>query len=1809
MNRRRLSPNKVSGVVAPGRRRNWLGASLWLYGFSLLASSGAHAYSGGITGVTNKSGGSGCTGCHAGANTAGVAISGGNINGTSGTMYPEQEAIFTITAVKAAAGSGRRMGIDVAAGAAANAGTLSSAPNQPTKIANGELTHDASLGALPSTNANGAASYQFKYLADPNAAIGSTKTLYGTADLGRVNGTDGWGHAANVTITIVAPPAPTSITPTVNNSSSVSLSWSGPTTKYRVLQKVGAAPATPNDGTLVFDGAGTSTTANQLSPSTTYFFAVYGKGGSSFSTTSVKTQVTTPAAAGASTYFVDVTNGNNNNSGAQDSPVKTISKAMTLAQSGDTIRVAAGTYNATGGEIFPITLKSGVQLISLSGPASTIVDASGTNQRVFNCNGNSAATILEGFTIHGGLALSPLGNVAIGGGLLSSGNDLTIIRRNIFRNNEARGYSGMGGGFVSGGQGWGGAIFTQSTSPTIVNNFFINNIARAGNGINNFGSSSSGGEGGYAAGGGIYVSGASPVIVNNTFVGNQAIGGNGGFSLGQGGAGGDADGGGAYLSSATARNNIFANNSAIRGTGGGSSPKGLDGVSYNGGASSFDTITHSLFFNNSATNSPNGDIGTNAIVGQNPQFLSASDFHIQSTSPARDAGTTANAPTDDIDKEPRTGTYDIGADEYVPAPNVSISDVTVQEGYSGSTSATFAVTLSNSSTNPVSLNFATADGSAVQGSDYTATSGILTFAPGVLSQAVTVPVSGDTIFENPETFSVNLSGVTNGVLVDAQGVGTIINAAPSAISLTLAPGSIDEGAGAAATGTVSLDAATGGDLVVNLSSSDLSAATVPATVTIASGSSTANFIISAVEDATADGPQSTTITATSGTLSAGVTSLVVTDNDTPALTLTLNKNTFTENAGINATTATISRNTLPDTELTVVLASSDTAEATVPASITLIPGTTSTTFAVDAIDDAVADGTKSVTLIGTAQGFTNATAMLSVEDNETPLLSLTFSKTVLAENGGNFSATVARNTPTNAPLTVNLVSSNPAATVPASVTINAGQTSASFLVTAVDDLVANGNRTVNISAFAVGLGNTSAALQIVDNEKPALTISLQPNNIAENGGSTTALISRNTPTATQLTVTLTSNDVSEATVPASVVIPIGKASVAFVVSAKDDALADGPQNVVISAQANGFAKVGAPLTVQDNEVPTLTLSISKSTLSEAGGANVTTATLTRNTPTTTALNVALSSSDTSELRVPASVQIPIGKPAVTFALSAQDDLIADGSQPVTISATAPNFAKTTANLTVTDNESNSLNLSVAPAVFAENVGALLIKGTISLSSVATSPVVVNLSSNRTNEANVPATVTIPAGSMASTFAIEAVDDDVADGAQTVLLSASATGLPTAKTLVTVADNETASLKLTVAPDQFQEGGGVTAARATVTRNTSTTAAITVALRSSDSSEATVPATIQIPAGATSISFNVAAVNDSLLDGNQRVTLSALATGFAAALAPITVLDDEGPTLRLTLSKSTLGENAGTATVTATVTRTGPLTSAVTVALRSNDITEATVPAGLVIPVGKNSATFAIKAVDDLIADGPQNVVISASATGFNSATRLLIISDNESPRLTLAVSPSTFSERPGTTLPRATVTRNTPTNLPLLVVLSSSNPGAARLPSSFVIPAGATSVSSNVAPVDDNLVNGTRTVNFTAQAKGLATATRTVSVTNDDTAPTTTSSSWSRQSPLRLSSANFYSAGSSIILSFSGQLDSDTALDVDRYQILIDGVGVELETVILDNAQQTVTLGVPESTLNGSRTAQVSYQLLDVGGRVIQGQSGIIEAR
>lgn len=192
------------------------------------------------------------------------------------------------------------------------------------------------------------------------------------------------------------------------------------------------------------------------------------------------------------------------------------------------------------------------------------------------------------------------------------------------------------------------------------------------------------------------------------------------------------------------------------------------------------------------------------------------------------------------------------ANAIFAGPRLSVADVTVTEGNTGSTAATFAVTLSAASGQPVTVNYATANGTATTaGGDYTGTSGTLTFDPGVTLQTVTVAVAGDTTPEANETFTLNLSAPANALIQDGQGLGTITND-DQAPTISISDVSLTEGNSGTKSFsfTVTLSAPSGSPVTVRFATANGTATTgnkdynaTSGTLTIAAGQTTGTITV------------------------------------------------------------------------------------------------------------------------------------------------------------------------------------------------------------------------------------------------------------------------------------------------------------------------------------------------------------------------------------------------------------------------------------------------------------------------------------------------------------------------------------------------------------------------------------------------------------------------------------------------------------------------------------------------------------------------------------------------------------------------------------------------------------------------------------------------------------------------------------------------------------------------------------------------------------------------------------------------------
>jgi hypothetical protein len=336
---------------------------------------------------------------------------------------------------------------------------------------------------------------------------------------------------------------------------------------------------------------------------------------------------------------------------------------------------------------------------------------------------------------------------ALGGGLYVEGGTLALNQCTV-SGNSAVGAPGSfywydsENGTYSVGDGVGGGLYVAGGTLTLDQSTVSGNYAIGGAGTSSF---AYGGRGGNAQGGGLSIDGGMVHVNQSTVSSNGAYGGAGGgdWSVTYGGSGGSATGGGISVQRGTleVRQSTISQNEAAGGSGAPGSPSyndGLPGVGYGGG-----------LFIASAT-PPLADLDTDTVSNT---INNIADIDPNISGPYTSNGATFN-------------------------PTMTISDVSTLEGNTGTHAITFTVSVSAASNQPITVAYATADGTATAGSDYQAASGTLTIPAGQTTGTITVLVNGDRIGEANETFFVNLSSATNATIVDGQGVGTILDDEP-----------------------------------------------------------------------------------------------------------------------------------------------------------------------------------------------------------------------------------------------------------------------------------------------------------------------------------------------------------------------------------------------------------------------------------------------------------------------------------------------------------------------------------------------------------------------------------------------------------------------------------------------------------------------------------------------------------------------------------------------------------------------------------------------------------------------------------------------------------------------------------------------------------------------------------------------------------------------------------------------------------------------------------------------------------------------
>ena len=1058
------------------------------------------------------------------------------------------------------------------------------------------------------------------------------------------------------------------------------------------------------------------------------------------------------------------------------------------------------------------------------------------------------------------------------------------------------------------------------------------------------------------------------------------------------------------------------------------------------------------------------------------------------------------------------------------------------------TAAILAVALTSEPTSNVTLRFEHDKGSVLV---YFLLNGefspVLTFTPGNWD----VPQELALLHTDPPD-TVDFRHVTSGGdyegYTDTFTFTVTDSATPStAVNLNVNPPTVAEGGGEQqVTVTATLEGAallTATEVAVTVSGDtategDDFGAVAAVTVTIAAEAQqgTGTLTVTPVADEVAEGDERLTVAGTStGTLTVNAAVLILVDDDERGVTVSEAGLTVAEGGEAAYTVVLTSEPTGP-VEVAVSAAGADAGDLTIaPAVLTFTPANweTARTVTVSAAADADAEDDAAVithAVSGADYGENGETAQdvaVTVTDGDTrsTTVALRVAPGAVAEDGGTVTVTVTATVnaaPPKSDLPVRMQVGTATATEGAdfatvadfTLTIAAGTTqgSGTFGLRPVDDVLAEGNESVEVGGNVAGLAVNGTTVTITDDDavSTAVALTVEPLSVREDAGTaevtvTAALDAGARTSDTEVTVAVISGTATAGTDFAEVAefgltIATGETegTGTFTLTLMDDALSEGPETVRLVAQAPaGLTVTEAAVEITDDDVVStgLTLSAEPAAVDEGAGATdvAVTATLdgaARDSVTIVTVTVAPGTAEAGTDYVSVGsfeVMIPVGEVSGTgtFTLTPTDDTLSEGPETVALTGSAPDgltVTDTTLEITDDDAASTGVTLTAAPVSVAEDAGPTAVTVTAALDGGALNEnVVVTVTvGSGTAEAErdfggvADFEITIAAGATegAVVFTLVPVDDVVSEGPETVVVQGSAGGgLVVSGTEVEIADNDAASTGVTLvaAPGTLREDAGPTAVTVTGMLDAGARAEDTVVTVMAGSGtaeagtdfEAVADFALTIAAGATegSGTFTLTPTDDTLSEGPETVALTGSAPdGLTVTETTLEITDNDAASTAVTLTAAPVSVDEGAETVQVTVTA----------ALNGAPHTDDTV---VMVTVGSGTA----QAGSDFSAAAGLEITISAGAAEGAGTFTLTLLDDTLSEQaetVSLAGTASTGLPVNGTTV-EITDNDAAPTRVLLTAAPASVDEGAGS------VQVTVTAALNGAALADDTVVTVT----------------------------------------------------------------------------------------------------------------------------------------
>jgi hypothetical protein len=290
--------------------------------------------------------------------------------------------------------------------------------------------------------------------------------------------------------------------------------------------------------------------------------------------------------------------------------------------------------------------------------------------------------------------------------------------------------------------------------------------------------------------------------------------------------------------------------------------------------------------------------------------------------------------------------------------------------------------------------------------------------------------------------------------------------------------------------------------------------------------------------------------------------IFVQDDAPPALSIVVSEDSTT---GIRAIVTRSGDRSQP---LEVFLTSSDALELAVPDSVIIPAGHSAVAFYVYPLNDEVVDLDATVTVTASANDTINAAALVVVKNVQLPSLQVVADKTQIREGEGVAVLTISRDFVTDTAVTVQLLVSYGAQVVmPQTAIIAPNEEAVTVEVHPVDDSYPEPTRRIRLVALADGFHPDETTIQLLDDDVPQVTLSLERYVVSEGDGAQAVVgtVRFDQPASVDLQVHIASSDETEAVISCAPIIVAGQMSAMFYGGVVDDAFVDGVQTITIGA--------------------------------------------------------------------------------------------------------------------------------------------------------------------------------------------------------------------------------------------------------------------------------------------------------------------------------------------------------------------------------------------------------------------------------------------------------------------------------------------------------------------------------------------------------------------------------------------------------------------------------------------------------------------